>query len=401
VKTTLECNRLNVGEREMYLAAAEVPAAVQIIDQPVTWDALAPQPHGNRVRDKDHVAAIVEYLRNEPNPILGALVIYPRDVSQVSFRPADGADDTGLLEMDVGTVFDVGDGQHRLAAMAQLVGDVRDGDLDDPLRQRIYGMKIPLLVVRDDDPARRAQDFVDLQRNAKPPSGSLGTSMDRRHAINRFTLDVAKSAALFDGGTRIEFLSDTVGARSSKLYSFQALRQAVGILLVGSSQRTRAGWEAAADAALNAGPSEKDGHDAQLERITQIFDELAYALPGWSDLMDKSTAAPEFRKRYLHATAAGLYSITLSIFKASADGIQVSDAVEALSEVDWERHDGEADFSTKFGEGFFDGTLLVLDPRTQQRRTASGRPSWEAAADQLHLKVIKPHAMDGQSAVPA
>src|SRR5919201_6274335 len=79
MKTTLEATTLSMGEREIYLATAEVPAAVQIIEQPATWDALAPQPHGNRVRSKDHVAGIVEYVRNEPNPILNSLVIYPRD----------------------------------------------------------------------------------------------------------------------------------------------------------------------------------------------------------------------------------------------------------------------------------------------------------------------------------
>jgi hypothetical protein len=80
MKTMLEATRLKLGEREAYLANAQAPAAVQIIEQPTTWDALAPQPHGNRVRSKEHVQGIVEYLRREPNPILNALVVYPREV---------------------------------------------------------------------------------------------------------------------------------------------------------------------------------------------------------------------------------------------------------------------------------------------------------------------------------
>jgi DGQHR domain-containing protein len=236
--------------------------------------------------------------------------------------PVNGHEQTGHLKLDLGTTFDVGDGQHRLAAIRELVSELRDHELDDPLRQRIYGMRIPLLIVKDNDPVRRAQDFVDLQRHAKPPAGSLGASMDRRHAINRFTLDVAKKVALLDGGSRIEFQSDTVGKKSSKLYSFQAFRQGVGILLVGSAERTRAGWEAAADAALTNGQ-----YDAELDRVTGLLDDLAYTMRGWAELMDGSTTPTEFRAQYLHATAAGFYAICLALYDAQQASLDMSKAV--------------------------------------------------------------------------
>jgi len=385
MKTTLEATRLGMGKREVYLATAEVPAAVQIIEQPSTWDALSPQPHGNRVRSKDHVAGIVEYLRNEENPILNALVVYPRDVDEVAFVTADGFDDTGQLELKVGTTFDVGDGQHRLAALAELVAELRDADLDDPLRKRIYSMKIPLLIVRDTDQVRRAQDFVDLQRNAKAPAGSLGASMDRRHAINRFTVDVAKRAELLDAGKRIEFLSDTVGKKSSKLYSFQAFRQAVGILLVGSAQRTRAGWESSADEALTG-----EKYAAEVERVVGLLNDLAHAMPGWAAIIDGSETSAEFREQYLHATAAGLYAIALSVYTATKSGVEPAHAIEAIASIDWHREPAP---ETEFGEAFFDGTLVVWDVKKKARKTASGRPSWEGAADKIVLEVVEPAAV--------
>jgi hypothetical protein len=69
-------------------------------------------------------------------------------------------------------------------------------------------MDVPLLIVDDVDHKSRAQDFADLQRNAKAPSGSLGASMDRRRTINDFAMEIAKEAELFDGGARIEWQSD-------------------------------------------------------------------------------------------------------------------------------------------------------------------------------------------------
>ena len=147
---------------------------------------------------------------------------------------------------------------------------------------------MPLLIVVDDDPARRAQDFVDLQRNAKPPSGSLGSSMDRRHAINRFTLDIAKVADLTDGGQRVEFLKDTVGKLSGKLYTFQAFRQFVVMLMIGSSQRTRAGLEKAADEAV------ANGHyQGEFDRVLDLLNTAAHAMPGWAEIIDGSSTVAE------------------------------------------------------------------------------------------------------------
>jgi DGQHR domain-containing protein len=381
MKTIIEGTRLKMGERELFLATIDAPAAVQLVAKPDTWNPLAAQPHGNRVRSKEHVAAIKSYLVDEPNPILNSLVIYPRD-GGVTFAGREDSDELGLLEVKLGTLFDVGDGQHRLAAIAELLADLRDEDEKDPVRQRIYGMKLPVLVVLDADPVRRAQDFVDLQRNSKPPAGSLGASMDRRHPLNRFALDVAKRAALFDRGNRIEFLSDTIGKRSVKLYSFQAFRQATGILLAGSGDRTRAGFESAGDTALAGGK-----YDKELTRIVSLIDEVAMAMPGWSGILEGEETPAGFREKYLHATAAGLYAIALSLYQAREAKLDVSAAVAALAALDWVRTPDEG---TDFGKAFFDGTLLVLDPKTDSRKTASGRPSWEAAADKLLADVIKP-----------
>ena len=95
----------------------------------------------------------------------------------------------------------------------------------------------------DDSPLNRAQDFTDLQRNAKPPSASIGLSMDRHQPINRLLIALVQDATAippFKGGDRIEFLKDSPGKLSTKLFSYKTVRYLSGTVLIGTSQRTTA-----------------------------------------------------------------------------------------------------------------------------------------------------------------
>lgn len=380
MEVRLEAASLNMGDRQMYATAGPASSIVRLIDQPSTWDPLAKQPHGNRVRSKEHVAAIAEYLLHEPTPILNSIVVYAHN-NDVTFVPESNLDRVGHLRVKIGTQFDVGDGQHRCAALAQVLADLEDADDDDPVKQRIEELSVPLLIVVDDDPARRAQDFVDLQRNAKPPSGSLGSSMDRRHAINRFTLEMAKNADLAEGGQRIEFLKDTVGKLSGKLYTFQAFRQFVTTLIIGSSQRTRAGLEKAADDAVGNGY-----YKTEYDRVLGIINTAAYTMPGWAEVMDGSLTVAEFRADYLHSTAAGLYTIAVALYDVHNDGGDIGQAITKAAAIDWRREP-----LAENGDSFFDGTLILKvtdEDGNIVRKLASGRPAWEAAGEKLY-KAIK------------
>jgi DGQHR domain-containing protein len=369
-----------MGERTMYLTSEKAPAAISLIDQPSTWNPLLAQPHGNRVRDPQHVANIREYLETEDHPILNSVVVYPQPgAPALVFIPGDDAD-TGMLHLQLGTSLDVGDGQHRLQAVAEAVADFQNVAESNEVRQRIWNLDLPMLIVDDTDPQRRAQDFADLQRNAKAPSGSLGASMDRRRTINDFAMEIAKEADLFDGGARIEWQSDTVGKRSTRLYSFQAFRQAVGILLIGSGERTRAGFEAKADAALVG-----DKRDEAKKEVLAALNLLADTLPGFKEILVGTQDVPSFREEYIHSTAVGLYAACLAMYFNSQQGGDSGRAAQALAKVDWRRHpDGD------FGTAFFDTTLVIWDQKANTRKTGAGRTAWEAAGENLYRKVVEP-----------
>lgn len=371
--------RLKMGDREMFAATAEAPSLVQLAAKPNEWNPLATTPHGNRVRSKDHVRGIVDYLLEEEHPILGAIVLYaqPEDIRVVPLDVNGGGGELVTLHMRVGAKFDIGDGQHRVAALADALEVVSERDDDDPLKERLERFTVPLLINPDADSIRRAQDFTDLQRNSKAPAGSLGASMDRRHPINRFTLDLAKAVALFKDGHRIEYHKDTLGKLSTRLYTFQAYRQGVMFLLGAGNERSRVGVERAADRALEG------RYEQEFERVKGIFEACQERLPGWKELHDGTLEVPDFRERYIHSTAAAYYALCLGLYKAEQQGVALEQAVEALAGIDWQRPTGPS---------FWDGSLIVVQEQpggSEKRKMSAGRTAYEEAGERLAAVATK------------
>lgn len=85
-------------------ATAEAPSLVQLAAKPNEWNPLATTPHGNRIRSKDHVRGIVEYLLEEDDPILGAVVLYahPEDVRSEPLNINGIGGELVMLHMRVG-----------------------------------------------------------------------------------------------------------------------------------------------------------------------------------------------------------------------------------------------------------------------------------------------------------
>lgn len=382
MEISFEAHRLTMGGRVMFLAAADAPSVVQLTSQPIEWNPLAKTPHGNRPRYKQHWEAIKQYLISEPDPILNAVVLYA-DPDEVRWEPVEGFDDVGRVRIKVGARFDVGDGQHRLKGLAAALAEYEEADDDDPVARKLRQMSVSMLINPDKNPLRRAQDFTDLQRNSKPPSGSLGSSMDRRKAINRFTLEVVKQAKLFDGGQRIEFLKDTVGKLSGRMYTFQAFRQFLMTVLIGTAQRTRLGIEKAADEALEG------KYEAELKKMVGFLDDAADVMPGWRDVVSqrlvdgKPYSVAQFREEYLLSTAAGLYAFGIAVHEiANAGTPSMDEGLHAIASVDWRRPTGAS---------FWDDSLVLKTTQpdgTIKRKLASGRPAWEEAGARLYAHVV-------------
>ena len=363
------------GNRQMVVTAINPVALVKTVTKPNRWNPLGKQPHGNRPQDKGHREGIAKYLEEEENFVLGAVVLYAskRDAEFVAAEGARGPVQSGTLRLNVGAEFDVGDGQHRIGAYSDVMA--RHDEDGDPVLERLRASGQPAVVVIDDEPLHRAQDFTDLQRNAKPPSNSIALSMDRRQAVNRLLIELVQSEKLpvFDGGERVEFLKDSPGKLSAKLYSFNTIRYMSGTALIGTGQRSSRGWDKAVNEAVEA---DEDAARGALIDFWQAFG----TLPAIKAIIEGESTPAQLRADTLLGASGVLYALAAAVHAASETGVTLGDAVAALGDTSFARPAAPAEGqSLTFNDSIFVGTLI--DAETA--KVGSGRPAWEAAAEYL------------------
>lgn len=374
------------GSRRMVVTAMPPLALVRLVNPPEVWNPLGEQPHGNRPQDKEHRQGIADYLEEEPEWVLGAVVLYvnPRDaVFEVDEMTDDQPVAKGTLSLSYGAQFDVGDGQHRIGALSDVMK--LHNEEGDPVFERLRVAGQPAVIVIDGDLLHRAQDFTDLQRNVKPPTGSLSASMDRRQPINRFVVELVQSSALpiFSGGDRVEFLKDSPGKLSTKLFSFKTVRYITGTAMIGVGERSATGWDKASNAAV-AGDKER----AMIEMV-ELWKAVG-ELPGIADVISGRLTAAKLREKSL-LTASGIqYAVAYALYQAHESGVGYGEAVRALAPVSFDRPrvDPESpqpseDNPVTTEESVFAGNLV--DPVTG--KIGSGRPAWEAAGEALFRRI--------------
>ncbi len=385
------------GGRLMVATAIDPPGLVKVVSKPDVWDPLGKQAHGNRPLDPKHQAGITAYLETQEKFVIGGVVLYvsPKDAKFVPARiPKQGAaqdDDRvaatsadieepcpGTLLINIGARFDIGDGQHRIAAYADVIRKHSiDGDEDDVMaRLRASGQ--PVIIVIDDEPLNRAQDFCDLQRNARPPTGSIGMSMDRRQPINEFCINLVQrdDVPILAHGERVEFLKDSPGKLSAKLFSFKTLRYVTGTALIGVTKRGAKEWEQAVNECVSADPK------LTMERMIDLWTGLGEMDVFAAVLGGKRTAA-NVRQETIVTSAGALHAIAYALHMAYQElGVPFGEAARALGSVDFnrpKRTPTEEEPLTK-SDSLFVGNLINM----ATGQVISGRPAWEEAAVALY-----------------
>jgi DGQHR domain-containing protein len=344
------------------------------------FDPQRPDIPGNRPLDNEHLKGIVRYLETETDFVIGALTLYAKK-GTVRFRPVEDSSDTvelGWLSIPIDARFFIGDGQHRLKAYEQVLST---REPDDPAVENLRKSGSPAIIVEEDNPAKIAQDFVDLQRNGKPLSSSLGASMDRRVHINRLALDVVKAVKLFQDeypGDRIHYLGQTLGKYSNQLYTFASWRYAVGTILIGFSEHSRRKWEARTNRILDG----KNEYDRWYKLLCEMFEEASRQLPGWKDVLAKNMTVPQFREKYVLGSSAGLTAFAGAMHRIldpewkQKHGLDWREALRRMAAVDWLKAPTSAT-----GRVFFEGTIV------QNGNVINNRPAFEAAAEKLYESV--------------
>lgn len=366
------------GSRQMVTTVMSPVQYVNAIGEREEWDPLS-GTGTNRREDKQHRRGIADYLTDEVDYVLNSILVY-LSPDEAEFVPDDpnAPVSLGSLYVDAAAKMIVGDGGHRSSAYGDVIGAHRP--LGDEVFARMVANGQPIVVVLDDDQIRRAQDFTDLQNNAKPLNQSVAQSMDRRELMNRVLLEnVIKGTEVpaFDGGRRVEFLTDSPGKLSAKIASYKTLRYASGTLLVGTAHRSTKAWSEAVDLQLSR---DEDGCTEQIIEFWQGYSDL----PAVSRALTVEKGVALLREDTWLTSAYVMYAVAAAVHSVGEqDGINIPDAFAALAAFDF----------TRTGTGLH-GTLVdpPADGSTAKART--GRDAWEGAS-QVLAKFIREQASAG------
>jgi DGQHR domain-containing protein len=365
-----------IGDRQFVVTVAPVTTYVGMVGEREAWDPLT-GTGTNRREDKAHRQRIAAYIQDTEDYVLNSVVIYA-DNDAVVFVPdhRDAPISPGVLYVRPGAKLKVGDGGHRTSAFGDVIEAHRHGD---EVLERLQRNGQPMVVVLDESPANRAQDFVDLQRNAKPLNTSVAESMDRRKAFNRLVLDeVVKSAAIpvFDGGRRVEFLVDSPGKLSTKIAGFKTVRYASGTVLVGTGYRSTASWNEAVELQVAL-----DDHAS--DRLVEFWQAFS-ALPLVGEALTSKKGVVGLRQESWLTSANVMYAIAAAVHRCTQDPegntthTFITDAMAALHDLDFRR-----------GANTLYGTLVEPGVSGKPDRGLTGREAWEGAADQLAQHIAK------------
>ncbi|MFJ5922555.1 DNA sulfur modification protein DndB [Kitasatospora sp. NPDC092948] len=366
-----------MGNRRMVTTVMSPVTYVGTVGSRDDWDPL--QGTGtNRKEDKNHRQAIAKYIEETEDYVLNSVLVYysPDDAKFVP-DDEDAPISMGTLYVRPGAKAKVGDGGHRTSAYGDVIEAHRHGD---DVLERLQDSGQPVIVVLDDDHARRAQDFTDLQQNAKPLNASIAQSMDRRQEINRILLEeILKGPHVpaFDGGKRIEFLTDSPGKLSPKLMGFKTLRYATGTMLIGTGVRSTRAWdEAVAVEIVTAGA------EAVLQKMAAFWNGFG-ALPDVASVLAVQNGVVKLREKTWLTSANVIYALAAAVHDVTnGTDVTVKQAMEAAATIDFTRA-GTTFHGTLVDPAQYDeaGEVIVKE------KALTGRDAWEGAAEKLVAKI--------------
>jgi hypothetical protein len=378
-----------IGGRTFVITVMSPVTYLQAVGPREVWNPLSGKGT-NRKEDVQHRKDIARYVENTVDYVLNAVLVYASEEDAVFIRAEhvpDGAPiQLGTLYRKPTAKFTVGDGGHRTDG----IGDTAQAHepLNDEVYRRLCENGQPVIVCLDDDRDRRATDFVDLQKNAKPLNASMATSMNARETLRHVLIEqvIRDSAAipLFGGGDRVDFQSDSPGRLSAKVAGYKTVRYASGTLLIGTDERTTKGWDEAVELEL------KKDEAGGAERLRQfwigfgtLIDNQMIGTPPTPGVLARDGGMALLRDQSWLLASTVIYAIAEAVRQVTTVDAQitVAEAVGAFTAVDFDR---------SLGTGSpLNGTLVAWDDKSQKVKLAAGRPAWEGGAGVLAAHIYK------------
>ena len=285
----------------------------------------------NRPLDASHVREIVQYLSKEEVYLVPPIILNASQELQVFAYRSPAATQPCVFVLPPDEYLYVTDGQHRLEALRQAIGD----------RPDLEGDAVGVTIIEETSVDKGHQDFFDAAQ-ARPLAKALLVEYDGREPVNALSKEVATGATIFRG--RIERIG-SVGKNSLMLFTNNQVKQAVLQLVVGD-------WSLYGGA-LQRQTEEAIAPAAQLWRgkILAFFEEFTRANPQWGEVAQRplesgmTTDIPGLREKHLHFTGGGLLVLCgaahgiLSLDSQQDDELSSEQKrlIQSLAALDWSR----------------------------------------------------------------
>jgi DNA sulfur modification protein DndB len=295
----------------------------------------------------------------------------------VKFKPVNGEDTLGMLEMDFEKAnFVINDGQHRCAAIAQALE--QHPELGDEA--------ISVLLFPYETRERVQQMFSDLNRFVAKTSKSLDILYDKRDPLSIATLDVCERVPAFQG--MVEKDSVSLPVRSAKLFTLASIYDANKELL-----------------------GEIQDDDATIQSMVgtavSYWNEVAKHIPLWMKVKQGDLRAIEFRQENISS-----HSVVVRALGAAGGELlkeHKDDWIErlaALEKIDWNKKNRD-----------WENVCIVANSVVSNRQARSATKAYlkhklgltlteaesksiahSAALDAAHLEAAQTQLADGRMA---
>jgi DNA sulfur modification protein DndB len=293
--------------REYYAAMVplELLSKIFLFDE----EELKPELKAQRKLNKARVPEIAKYMLDNPREYVFSALTASID-GDVAFTPAGEGNDRknlGILTVPMNARFVINDGQHRRAAIEQVLKE----------RPELGAEAISVVLFIDAGLKRSQQMFADLNKHAVRPTRSLGILYDHRDPLSQLARQLVAEVPIFRDLTEMD--KTTISNRSIKLFTLSSIYFATRQLLEKSARASVSIEEA---------------------RLAKLFwTSVTENMSDWNLAARREVSSAELRKEYIHAHGVALQALAL----AGADLIRLFPAkwptkLKALQRVDWSRN---------------------------------------------------------------
>ena len=245
-------------------------------------EELKPEFRAQRKLNRARVPEIARYVLDHPGEYVFSALTASVD-GRLAFAPAskNGAThNVGVLSVAMSARFVINDGQHRRAAIEQVLRE----------RPEFATETICVVLFMDAGLERSQQMFADLNKHAVRPTRSLGVLYDHRDPLSKLARQLVSEVPLFRDLTEMD--KATISNRSIKLFTLSSIYFATRQLL-----------EKPARASVTAKES---------RLAARFWTEVGKNMSDWQLAARREISPAELRRDYIHAHGVALQALAIA-----------------------------------------------------------------------------------------